>query len=122
MLGKLRMGVQEAIDAYLKLATDVFRETPVIPRWLGARTVNALIGNARFSGDALTAAIKQIITEQSGTEDGLNSEDKPLLDEHKNCCKVYAHLGPPSCLLSDFSLTHWMGTIQICLRNSYCEY
>jgi hypothetical protein len=59
------MGVQEAIDAYLALAKTMFRETDLLSRFKSARTIKALIGNARFSGTALSDAIQTVVKGQS---------------------------------------------------------
>lgn len=59
------MGVQGTIDAYLVLASKVFRESPILPSVVGSHAIVALLGNARFSGHALTDAIQAIVAEQT---------------------------------------------------------
>ncbi|OAQ60207.1 tetratricopeptide repeat domain-containing protein [Pochonia chlamydosporia 170] len=83
MLGRLQMGVQEAIDAYLVLAEKVFRESHPFSRVMGARTLGALLGNARYSGDALTDAIQEIV------EGKTDSKDTLLLDTREDACRVF---------------------------------
>ncbi|UZP45289.1 hypothetical protein NXS19_013101 [Fusarium pseudograminearum] len=83
MLGRLGMGVQEAIDAYLILAKNVFREPQLLSRLRGARTAGALLGNSRFSGDALSDAIQEIVERQTQSRETL------LLDTRDNSCKVF---------------------------------
>ncbi|KFY89621.1 hypothetical protein V500_05581 [Pseudogymnoascus sp. VKM F-4518 (FW-2643)] len=82
MLGRLRMGVQEAIDAYLVLAKNVFRESHPFSHVVGARTLGALLVNARFSGAALTDAIQKIV------ESKTNSKETLMLDTRNDACKV----------------------------------
>ncbi|KAM0433498.1 hypothetical protein ACHAPT_004378 [Fusarium lateritium] len=83
MLGKLRVGAQEAIDAYLILAENVFRESQFLSRLRGGRTIGALLGNARFSGGALSDAIQEIVERQTQSRDTL------LLDTRDDSCKVF---------------------------------
>jgi hypothetical protein len=82
MLGRLQMGVQEAIDAYMVLAENVFRESGVFSRVRGARTIGALLGNSRFGGDALTEAIQTIVESQTGDKETL------LFDNLGSACRV----------------------------------
>ncbi|KFZ24505.1 hypothetical protein V502_01016 [Pseudogymnoascus sp. VKM F-4520 (FW-2644)] len=88
MLGRLRMGVQEAIDAYLVLAKNVFRESHPFSHVVGARALGALLGNARFSGAALTDAIQKIV------ESKTNSKETLMLDTRNDACKVATSAAP----------------------------
>ncbi len=80
MLGRLRMGVQETIDAYLSLAKNVFHEkahAAIFSKWMGS-----VIGKPRFSGKKLAEAIQSIVEKQTG------SKDTPMLDTREDACKV----------------------------------
>lgn len=80
MLGRLRMGVQETIDAYLRLAKDVFQERPhsvLVPGVIGA-----MAGLARFSGDKLAAAVKRVVKEKTG------NENTSFFDSQEDQCRV----------------------------------
>ncbi|KAJ4313299.1 hypothetical protein N0V84_009476 [Fusarium piperis] len=94
MLGRLRMGVQEAIDAYQLLAENVFCESQFLFRLRATRTIGALLGNARFSGDALSGAIQEIVERQTKSRDTL------LLDTRDGSCKVYVSFMPISLIIS----------------------
>lgn len=82
MLGRLRMGVQETIEAYLNLAKNIFQERSRVLPIPGARTLAALLGSSRFSGNALTDEIQKLV--QSKT----NDKDALLLDNCDNVCRV----------------------------------
>lgn len=80
MLGRLRMGIQETIDAYLTLAKDVFQEKPgslLVPGVLGA-----MVGRARFSGTKLATAVKRVVKEQTG------DENTSFFDSQEGQCRV----------------------------------
>ncbi|KAJ5538401.1 tetratricopeptide repeat domain-containing protein [Penicillium frequentans] len=81
MLGRLRMGIQETIDAYLTLAKDVFQEKPgslLVPGVLGA-----MVGRARFSGTKLATAVKRVVKEQTG------DENTSFFDSQEGQCRVF---------------------------------
>jgi hypothetical protein len=84
MLGRLRMGIQETIDAYLQLAARVFKERSSSikhPKWVGA-----LLGRARFDGEALAQTIKVMVEEKTGSEDTI------MFDSRPDACRVYVYL------------------------------
>ncbi|KAL3459275.1 hypothetical protein BJX64DRAFT_291389 [Aspergillus heterothallicus] len=81
MLGRLRMGVQETIDAYLALAKEVFTErtqTLLLPGH-----VSALVGVHRFSGEKLAIAVKRVVKNQTGRE------DTPFFNREEDQCRVF---------------------------------
>ncbi|KAJ6030963.1 tetratricopeptide repeat domain-containing protein [Penicillium canescens] len=81
MLGRLRMGIQETIDAYLSLAKDVFQEKPqslLIPGVLGA-----MAGRARFSGEKLATAVKRVVEKQTGDENAC------FFESREDQCRVF---------------------------------
>lgn len=80
MLGRLRMGIQEAIDAYLELAQDVFQEgtrSHILPKFLGA-----LMGKHRFSGEKLAKAVKHLARTKTGRP------DTAFFDAQEDQCRV----------------------------------
>ncbi|KAL2867769.1 uncharacterized protein BJX67DRAFT_77366 [Aspergillus lucknowensis] len=81
MLGRLRMGVQETIDAYLELAKGVFRERTQTLFMPGH--VRALVGAHRFSGEKLAAAVKRVVKRETG------NEDTPFFNKEEEQCRVF---------------------------------
>jgi hypothetical protein len=71
MLGRLRMSVEDCIDAYAKLSSEVFQQKHYLPVRLDGQL------RARFDSKALENAIKDIIRSQDpgGNEDLLMKED-----------------------------------------------
>ena len=80
MLGRLHMDVQETIDAYISLASDVFQEktyAAIYPNWMGS-----VVGKPRFSGEKLAEAIKTIVERVTG------SKETSMHDARESACKV----------------------------------
>jgi hypothetical protein len=75
MLGRLRMSVDECIDAYLLLSDRVFNKKR------HRATIKGDI-QGRFDSEELTRAVKEVITANELPEDALL---KDILD---NACKV----------------------------------
>ena len=75
MLGRLRMSIDECIDAYLSLSDRIFQKK---------RHRVTIKGNiqGRFDSEELERAVKEVVTAQ-----GL-SEDTLLKDESDDACKV----------------------------------
>lgn len=75
MLGRLRMSVNDSIDAYLSLSDRIFQKK---------RHRVTVKGNVqgRFDSEELVRAVKEVIHEQSLHPDAL------LKDESENSCKV----------------------------------
>ena len=73
MLGRLRMSVDECIDAYINLSKEVFDE----------RTLFAG-GSAQYTASALEEKMKDIIRLKTGYEDAKMKD--PL---KKKCCKTF---------------------------------
>jgi predicted acylesterase/phospholipase RssA len=80
MLGRLHMGVQECIDEYSALARNIFQEKPL--SFLYPKSVAAMLGTSRFSGDKLAEAVKRLVESKTG------SRDTMLLDTREDACKV----------------------------------
>jgi hypothetical protein len=76
MLGRLRMSIDQCIDAYNGLASKIFSAGLLNKIKNGADT------GARFSAEVLEQAIKDVIKKYSG------SEDTPMRDPVDGC-KVY---------------------------------
>ena len=72
MLGRLRMSVDECIEAYLKLSKEIFDEA----RRLG--------GSAQYAASAMEEKMKDIIRSKTGDEDTKMRD--PL---KKECCKTF---------------------------------
>ena len=75
MLGRLRMTVDDAIEAYQQLAGKVFKDV----KWTTS--------DSKFKATELEKAIKEIVKLNTGMED---SETR-LLDDN-TACKVYVSL------------------------------
>lgn len=80
MLGRLKMGVQESIDAYLDLAKDVFQEKGIKTKYF--KWVGPMLGMPRFRGDTLADAVKHIVAKKTGSTETL------MFDKNENACKV----------------------------------
>lgn len=81
MLGRLRMNVDECIDAYLKLSARVFQRKHLSPITMKGQT------KARFSSEELEKAIKDVIGSCNLHEDALMKDTSP------QACKVSVFLG-----------------------------
>ena len=79
MLGRLRMSINECIDAYLSLSNRVFQKK---------RHRVTTKGNiqGRFDSEELARAVKEVVTAQGQHEDALL---KDVLDD---ACKVWVSL------------------------------
>ena len=75
MLGRLKMSIDESIDAYLQLSDRVFQKKR------HRVTVKGQI-QGRFDSDELERAVKEVITKQGLQEDAL------LKDVQEAACKV----------------------------------
>lgn len=75
MLGRLRMSVDESIDAYLSLSDRIFQKKR------HRVTVKGKI-QGRFDSEELARAVKEVIKERGLQEDVL------LKDGSDNACKV----------------------------------
>jgi len=75
MLGRLKMTVDDSIDAYLSLSDRVFQKK---------RHRVTIKGNiqGRFDSEELVRAVKEVVTAQNLKEDAL------LKDVSDNACKV----------------------------------
>ncbi|KAJ7367478.1 hypothetical protein DFH08DRAFT_927989 [Mycena albidolilacea] len=73
MLGRLRMSVEDAVNAYGQLAKEVFSD------------VKPLGSDGRFKASKLEKAIKQIVRTRSASQ---NPEEK-LEDTRNNACKMF---------------------------------
>lgn len=75
MLGRLKMGIDDCINAYLSLSEQVFQKK---------RHRVSIKGNiqGRFDSEVLVQAVKEVVTAQ-----GFNA-DTLLKDESDNACKV----------------------------------
>ncbi|CAI7596568.1 unnamed protein product [Penicillium glandicola] len=82
MLGRLRMGVQETIDAYLVLAKKVFQETTQ-SRLLFPGKIGAAVGISRFSGEKLADAVKHVVKTKIG------DQDAPFFEPRNDQCRVF---------------------------------
>ncbi|EAU86152.2 phospholipase [Coprinopsis cinerea okayama7 len=78
MLGRLRMSIDECIDAYEDLASEIFGAGPI------SKVVNGATTGARYSGDTLANAVKKVI----GKHAEGNNPDAPMLDPEDGC-KVF---------------------------------
>jgi len=78
MLGRLRMSVDECIDAYINLSKEVFddRKSFPEPRGLG--------GRAQYAASAMEERMKDLIRLKTGDEDAKMKD--PLM---KKCCKTF---------------------------------
>ena len=82
MLGRLRMGVRDCINAYIRLADKVFTKEHHRVDWKG----NV---QGRFDHDTLETVIKDVIKEAGYPKDAL------LKDESTNACRVFVSCQAP---------------------------
>jgi len=75
MLGRLKMSIDDCIDAYLSLSDRVFKK-----KW-HCITVKGNI-QGRFDSEELARAVKEVVTTQGLREDAL------LKDVSEGACKV----------------------------------
>ena len=75
MLGRLRMGVQDCINSYIRLSDEVFTKQQHRLSWKG----NV---QGRFDHEALERVIQGVVTASGFSEEAL------LKDESPNACKV----------------------------------
>ena len=78
MLGRLRMSVDECIDAYIKLSKEIFDERK---SFAGLRRLG---GNAQYTASTMEEKLKDIIRLKTGDE---NAKMKDPLG--KKCCKTF---------------------------------
>lgn len=88
MLGRLKMSIDECIDAYLQLSERIFQ------RKRHRVSVKGQI-QGRFDSDELEQAVKEIITKQGLQENTL------LKDTPDAACKVCVQLSLPSKYYTD---------------------
>ena len=81
MLGRLKMSIDECIDAYLQLSDRIFQKKR------HRATVKGKI-QGRFDADELERAVKKVIRAQGFQEDAL------LKDAPETACKVWVDLSP----------------------------
>ena len=75
MLGRLRMSIDECIDAYLSLSDRIFQKKR------HRVTVNGKL-QGRFDSEALAQAIKEVVAKKGFQEDAL------LKDVSDDACKM----------------------------------
>lgn len=75
MLGRLRMSIDECIEAYLSLSDRIFQKKR------HRVTIKGKI-QGRFDSEELAQAVREVITGKGFQEDAL------LKDESDNACKV----------------------------------
>jgi hypothetical protein len=83
MLGRLRMTISEAIDAYKSLSPQIFQKK----WWTQSKPLKFLGGEAQqywFEGKNLENAVKTLLKERN------TSEEVRLLDPNSTSCKTYA--------------------------------
>jgi hypothetical protein len=78
MLGRLRMTVQDCIDAYIRLSSVVFQR-----QHMSCITLSGKI-KARYSSEVLKNAIKEVVKAQGLEEDALLKDH----DTSSSACKV----------------------------------
>lgn len=78
MLGRLRMSVEECIEAYIKLSERVFQQKHVSPVTIKGKM------KARYSSEELQNAVQEVIQERGLDKDAL------LKDTTPQACKVSA--------------------------------
>ena len=76
MLGRLRMSVQDCINAYIRLADKVFTKTHRPINWKGNI-------QGRFDHEVLETVINEVIVATGHEEDAL------LKDDSVESCKVF---------------------------------
>ncbi|KIW32267.1 uncharacterized protein PV07_03827 [Cladophialophora immunda] len=117
MLGRLRMTIDEVKEAYIDISQEAFRSSryPFDPR----RILDFFTFRARFSGKALTKAIKETISRSGNSpecrllEYRATAPENGSLEEHgarKHDCKTFVctvHQGNASlAILSDYESPH----------------
>ncbi|OMP83872.1 hypothetical protein BK809_0001255 [Diplodia seriata] len=85
MLGRLRMSVDECLDAYRKFMLDVFDHGVLV------KACNYTFKNGLYSAQTLEKIIRDLIRERLGRDDAiLNDENDSVLGEvHFHRCRVY---------------------------------
>ena len=78
MLGRLRMSVDECIDAYTELAQKVFKKQK---HWLGVSVTTNL--QEKFDSEVLKTVVRKLL------EDNGFDPDELLKDDTPQACKVY---------------------------------
>ena len=78
MLGRLRMSVDECIEAYIKLSKEIFDDKKSFLE------VRRLGGSAQYAASAMEEKMKDIIRSKTGDEDTKMGD--PL---RKECCKTF---------------------------------
>jgi hypothetical protein len=76
MLGRLHMTIDQCIEAYERLASQIFGDGAL------QKTADMITNGARYSASALESAIKEIVKQYTGNEDTL------MRDNSENSCKV----------------------------------
>lgn len=82
MLGRLRMSVEECINAYIELSSRVFQKNHIMPVTMRGKV------KARYSGKELQRAIEDVVEAQHLDRDAL------LKDTSPQACKVFV---PKTC-------------------------
>ncbi|KAL1614869.1 hypothetical protein SLS54_009423 [Diplodia seriata] len=85
MLGRLRMSVDECLDAYRKFMSDVFDHGVIVKAW------NYTLKDGLYSAQTLEKIIRDLIRERLGRDDAiLNDENDSVLGEvHFHRCRVF---------------------------------
>ncbi|KAL0258036.1 hypothetical protein SLS55_007207 [Diplodia seriata] len=85
MLGRLRMSVDECLDAYRKFMSDVFDHGLLV------KAKNYTVEKGLYSAKTLEKIIRDLIRERLGTDDAiLNDENDSVLGEvHFHRCRVF---------------------------------
>lgn len=78
MLGRLRMSVDDCINAYIKLSGDVFQQKHYLPV-----TISGTV-QARFDQGALEKAVREIVAENDLSKNG----DLLFFDDNPSPCHV----------------------------------
>ena len=78
MLGRLRMSVDDCINAYIKLSGDVFQRKHYLPVTIFGKV------QARFDSGALEKAVREIVVEN----DLSKNADLLLFDNNPRPCHV----------------------------------
>lgn len=78
MLGRLRMSIDDCINAYIKLSGDVFQQKHYLPVTISGRV------QPRFDSAALETAIRNIVAEHEQSKNG----DLLLFEDNPKPCHV----------------------------------
>lgn len=81
MLGRLQMGVDECIDAYLQISDNVFQKKRHAVNWKGKI-------QGKFDSGELERAMKQVVRDRGLRDDVL------LKDAPNASCKVWVDASP----------------------------